>query len=290
MRPLSMGLVLLLGGTAAAALGLAPQYHNFGKVVAGNQKSRSFTTTLPPGAPPGTTLTYTITGPDASDFQWSDNNPVDPFGSSHCQAGPQGVTCTGEVLFYPRSIGPKRATLAVSDGRGSMTTATLEGEAVAALCTNRVVFCNYALHYSGVVSWSDGTSGVNVDVVNGVASCNASGESELTSGPGLVAVEFGESEDAPSPFYRITAACPTRYPPEPARPAELGHGEIGSYKQPLAMTIAQVHKGPPRLKGNDGEVSWNLCPNAQFVPAVRQGAQATVGPHDPCPDPARRAP
>ena len=61
---------------------------------------------------------------------------------------------------------------------------------------------------------------MNVDVEKGVASCNATGESELTSGPGLVAVEFGRNKT----FYRVTVACPTRYPPEPARPAELGHG------------------------------------------------------------------
>jgi hypothetical protein len=276
MTRLSIGLVLLIGGTAAAALTINPPYQNFGKVVAGNMESRSFTTTLPPGAAWGTSLTYTITGPNAGDFKWEDANPVDPFNSNSCRAGAQGVACTGSVLFYPRSVGSKRATLAVSDGRGSMTSATLEGEAVAALCTNRVVFCNYAHHYSGVVSWSDGDSYVNVDVVRGVASCNTGGPDPglMVSGPGLIAVEFGQSTERSErrslTYYRITAACPTRYPPEPTRPAELGHDEIGSYKQPLGMTLAELQEREhPRLKGSDGEVSWDLCPNSQFQPAVR---------------------
>ena len=287
MTRMSVGLILVIGGTTAAALTIAPASHDFGQVAVMGLKTQIFTTTLPPGVTSGT-LTYAITGPDAADFLDSGTMPFGP--NTSCPSGPQGVACEWSVEFRPRSMGPKRATLEVTDNSGNRITAALRGEAVAALCTNRVVFCNYAHHYSGVVSWSDGNAGVNVDVEKGVASCNATGESELTSGPGLVAVEFGESEDEPSPFYRITVACPTRYPPEPARPAELGHGELGSYKQPLRMTIADVNKGPPRLKGDDGEVSWNLCPNAQYVRAVRQGPRATVGPHQPCPVPARRAP
>jgi hypothetical protein len=169
-------------------------------------------------------------------------------------------------------MGQKHATLVVSVGPGNWTSATLEGEAVAALCTNRVVFCNYAHHYSGVVSWRGEGGHANVDVVKGVASCNATtGDGAgMTSGSGLIAVEFGKDDEMPAGFYRITVACPIRYPPEPARPAELGHDEFGSYKQPLpsGVTVEQVHAGPPNLKGSISEggdgVSWNLCPNSQY--------------------------
>jgi len=296
MTRVSMGLFLLIGGTAAAALTIAPASHDFGKVAVKDFSAQDFTTTLPRGAARGTSLSYAITGPDAVDFIYSYIGPdptVDPFDpSGPCSAGPQGIVCIGQVEFRPQSKGPKRATLEVTDNSGNRATAALRGEAVLALCLATVVWCNYSHHYSGVVSWSDGNAGVNVDVVKGVASCNATGESELASGPGLIGVEFDQSIEGRSilTFYRITVACPIRYPPEPARPAELGHGEISSYKQPLGMTIAEANAGPPRLKGQDGEVSWNLCPAAQYRPAVRVGPGATSGAHDPCPDPARRSP
>ena len=102
-------------------------------------------------------MTYSIIGPDAGDFLLTTGSTIDPFDpSSPCPAGAQGVVCTTGVEFRPRSMGPKKAILVVSDGRGSSNSAPVEGTAVAALCTHTVVPCNYALHYSGVVSWSDG--------------------------------------------------------------------------------------------------------------------------------------
>lgn len=291
IKLLLAGVVIL--AVTGAALSITPVYHNFGKVPVGVFKEMEFKVTLSPRPTPGTTLRYVIRGADAVDFDLRSGtdidslnpaagatvDPLDPLRG--CAAGAQGVVCTVGVQFRPESMGPKKAALDVEHGRGS-TSATLEGEGVAALCTHTVVPCNYAHHYSGVVQWSDGTAGVNVDVVKGVASCNALGESEMVSGPGIIGVEFGESADAPSPFYRITVACPTRYPPEPARPAELGHGEFGSYKQKLNRTIVEVQtKGPPRLWAWEGEVSWNLCPHAQYVPR----SPTTVGPHEHCPVP-----
>lgn len=277
---------LLLAGIAVlafagAALSISPVYHNFGDVAVMGLKTQAFQITLSPGTARGTTLTYSIIGPDAVDFLLTTGPTADPFDPNYpCPAGAQGVVCSTGVEFRPRSMGPKKATLVVSDGRGSSNSAPVEGMAVAAICTHTVVPCNYALHYSGVVSWSGGDAGANVDVVQGVASCNATGDTELTSGPGLIGVEFDRSEEgrASSTWYRITVACPIRYPPEPARPAELGHGEFGSYKQPLGMTITQLNaSGPPRLKGSDGEVSWDLCPNSQYQPAVRVGDSRRQG-------------
>ena len=279
---------VLLAGLAALALGgaalsISPVYHNFGEVAVQASKTQEFQITLPPGTARGTTLRYSIMGPDAVDFILMAASTQDPFDPNFpCPPGAQGVICTMGVEFRPRSMGLKKATLVVTDGRGSSNSATVEGTAVAALCKPTVVWCNYAHHYSGVFSWSDGNDGVNVDVVQGVASCNVMGDpTPLASGPGLIAVEFDRDEDSTT-FFRITVACPTRYPPEPVRPVEFGKNDLSTYKQPLAMTIERVNAGPPRLKGRDDEVSWNLCPNSQYRRPVRAGAGA-LGPQDPCP-------
>jgi hypothetical protein len=231
-------------------------------------KLQEFVITVPAGTGGRNPLTYSITGPDAADYYWSPLG-IDPFNVLEPCPDIEGVTCTGAVGFSPQSIGPKSATLVVTDSLGNRVTAALKGVGVAALCLHTVVPCNYAHHYSGVVSWSGGDGQATVYVVMGEASCNVANPGEeggLSSGPGLIGVEFDESDDGR--FYRITVACPFRYPPDPARPAELGHGEFGSYKQPLGITIAQVQARPPRLMGSNNEggdiVSWDLCPNSQY--------------------------
>jgi len=273
--------LLLVGGSASvfagAALTISPASRDFGKVAVRGLREAEFQVTLSPGAARGITLTSQIIGPDAAEFDVRTGATLDPFNQfDPCPVGAQGVVCTVKVAFTPRSLGPKTATLVVADGSSS-NSAMLKGVGIAAVCTHTVVPCNYALHYSGFVNWSDGGTGhVNVDVVEGVASCNAANADPIISGPGLVAVEFGESAEPPSPWYRITVACPTRYPPEPADPAELGHGEFGSYKRALGISHQKwltllAEEGPPRLNGTseDGEVSYDLCPNGQFRPAVR---------------------
>lgn len=262
---------------AGAALSIAPASHNFGKVAVMGSVQQAFTVTLPSGVARGASLTYAIAGPDAADFILPPPaGTIDPFDPMRpCPPGPQGRACSKEVVFWPHGLGPKQATLVVTDNSGNRATAALSGEGVKALCTNTVVWCNYAIHYSGVVSYAGEAGHVNVDVVQGVASCNAAspGESGLTTGPGLIGVEFGRDGEMPGGFYRITVACPIHYTSEPGypavpdRPAELGHGEFGSYKQPLGMPLAQVNVGPPRLKGTNSEgdvVSWDLCPNGQY--------------------------
>lgn len=284
MTRLGIGAALLIGGIATGALTIAPASHDFGKVAVMDFKADViYTTTLPPGAAPGTSLRYTITGPDAADFVYTfegSGPTVDPFDpNGPCTAGPQGVQCIGQVEFRPQSVGPKRATLEVTDNNGNRAVAAVRGEGVAALCLHTVVPCNYAHHYSGVVSWRGEEGHAIVDVVAGVASCNATvgGGAGMTSGPGLIGVEFGESADAPKKFYRITVACPTRYPPEPTRPAELGHDEFGSYKQPLprGVDLGMIRAKLPQLtgfisEGADG-VTWELCPNSQYRVAPRPG-------------------
>jgi hypothetical protein len=233
-------------------------------------------------------LTYAITGPDAIDFDAQRYNraraqTIDPFAPGSCTAGPQALECTTTVEFRPQSIGPKSATLVVTDNHGNRATAALKGMGVAALCKVTIVPCNYAHHYSGVVSWAGGNDQVNVDVVRGMASCNSSitDGGGPTTGPGLIAVELDQSKEGrvSSTWYRITVACPIRYQPDPALPAEMGHGEIGSYKQPLLMTIEDAHNGlvrkrSPRLRGTHSQVagetvSWDLCPDSLFQPGVR---------------------
>jgi hypothetical protein len=82
--------------------------------------------------------------------------------------------------------------------------------------------------------------------------------------------------------YRITAACPSPHWPatsdtedEPSRPAEMGHGEQSSDKQPAAagaMTLDALISRLPKLEGklsfpsNDPSngvtgsmtITWNL--------------------------------
>ena len=279
--------VLLAGASvllvAGAAVTITPVYHNFGDVAVMGLKAKDFQVTLPAGSARGITLEVKIIGPDAGDFLMGPNarglvrSTVDPFDSNYpCPAGAAGVVCGTQVEFRPRSMGPKKATLVVSDSRGNSNSAALEGTGVAPLCTHTVVPCNYALHFSGVFGWnytvagpaSRYTENVNVDVVNGVAACNGSatesGEGRSRTGvivgTGLIGVEF-LSDRLYTWVYQITAACPTPAWPEsgndpatPARPAELGQGDQSTYKLEFGMfrtgtTLDEAIAGVTELKG-----------------------------------------
>lgn len=268
---------------AGAALRISPMYHNFGDVAVMGLKTKAFQVTLPPGSARGITLEFSIIGPDAADFHIGPDaagemvrSTVDPFDpNSPCPAGAQGVVCTKQVEFRPRSLGPKKATLVVKDGRGSSNSAALEGMGVAPLCTHTVVPCNYALHFSGVFSWTSTLSSpgsqyrqhVNVDVAQGVAACNGSATSSeqgrsLTGaivGTGLIGVEF--LNDPVYPWvYLITVACPSPDWPAtedaaaiPSRPAELGQNEFTSEKQPVGrpgMRLEQAIASVTKLEGS----------------------------------------
>ena len=179
---------------------------------------------------------------------------------------------------------------------------SITGVQASAGCRMEVVLCNYAHLYSGTFGWTIGLSAsgsqereqVEVNVVSGRAACQgtaSSSENGVTrtgriSGPGLIAVEF--ERDANRPVYRIIVACPTpdwpagpnAEPATPSRPAELGHGEQESYKQPATvpgMTLTGSYSNPApetdALNGVTGTVtvSWHLCDPAKYRPFVRPG-------------------
>jgi hypothetical protein len=177
-------------------------------------------------------------------------------------------------------VGVKKASLDVVDSKHVLVSAALEGVAVEPVCTNDVVFCNYARFYSGNFDWSTATEQVKVTIVNGVASCNGSATFQgrpkgIVSGPGLVAVEFvqGTIEDSTGNegperlVYRITVACPSPAVPAtadgpamPSRPAELGDFFQQTYNQPASgVGINLVGSTSWKVEG-EGIVSltWSL--------------------------------
>lgn len=286
---------LILGATTLA-ITITPISHDYSQVPVSALASQSFRVTLPAATQAGTTLTFTIAGADPNDFVSAQaGKTVDPF--TGCSAGAQAITCTDSVGFRPKSLGPKQATLVVTDNHGNRATAALKGIGVAPLCTHTVVPCNYAHYFSGTFGWRSVSSGpggsdtetVDVNVVNGIALCSGGSTSSAQgrtrtgsiNGPGLIGVEF-----LPDPVhtwvYRITVACPSVAWPatadEPAtasEPAELGRGEQSSDKQPtggVGLTLEQAIARLARLQksitfpGNDPAngvtgsltISWNL--------------------------------
>jgi hypothetical protein len=169
--------------------------------------------------------------------------------------------------------------------------AVLTGEGIPG-CVMKVVSCNYGPLYSGLFSWSrnlissgsEHKESVQVKITDGVAKClgtatdteNGRSITGIIDGPGLFAVEFEPDSHFPL-VYRITAACPTpAYPAIPedgveatkSQPAELGHNDQNSEKQP-AKEIAQAsvegtiqYKAPETdpVNGVTGTVaiSWSL--------------------------------
>lgn len=249
---------VFLGLTSAAAITITPASHDYGDyaVNATAVNSPSFEVVLVPGAAPGTTLTFTVQGPDAGDFA--------PLGLSRtiqvdrpndgCVNTSQRSVCSKPVGFRPGSLGPKLATLVVTDNHGGRAIAQLKGKGVAPLCRHVVVPCNYSHFYSGAFSWtitlngprSQYTQTVDVTVTNGAALCHGvTTEREMgrsrtgaIAGPGLIAVEF-LTDPVHDTVYLISAACPSPdWPgsideaPTPSRPAEMGHNEQNSEKQP----------------------------------------------------------
>lgn len=197
--------------------------------------------------------------------------------------------------FGPGSyVGPKRARLEVTDSRGGVAKATLSDTVVAPVCTNNVVFCNYAHLYSGTFNWinknssatSSHSENVAVTVTLGVAVCNGTvvdtenGRSitGAVTGKGLIGVEFDEEVDPTTntkqTVYRITAACPSAdfpatadAPATPSRPAELGHffqetlnQPIGSVGSDLLGSISLPSPETDQLNGVVGtiQINWSL--------------------------------
>lgn len=218
----------------------------------------------------------------------------------HCATVGNGIECTVDVRFRPRSVGPKLARLDIDDLQGNRASAQLAGKGIAVTCLHRVVPCNFAHMWSGRFGWTSVTKGpdsrdstdVSVRVTNGVAFCRglveetSQGTTRIAEirGPGLVAVEL--LKDPVYPWvYLITVACPSPDWPEdpssgtpatPSRPAEMGHEEQSSEKQPATsknITLEELlseelsrlegqitHRDSDPASGSSGyiTITWNL--------------------------------
>lgn len=268
---------VVIGLATAAAMTITPASHDYGDIAVSAVSINSpFDITLLPGAAPGSKLTVTVAGADAGDFRLRSASTIHVDSSnSGCANTPQRSVCSAKVEFRPRSLGPKLARLVVTDNHGNRAIAQLTGKGISAVCLHRVVPCNYSHFFSGVFSWKIGLNGpkstysenVEVIITNGVAVCNGAatqrehGQS-LTgaiTGTGLIAVEF-EADPIHTWVYKITAACPTPAWPAtqdseatPSQPAELGHNEQNSEKQPaggVGLTLQQAIAQLARLQGS----------------------------------------
>jgi hypothetical protein len=267
-----VGALLGVAGVATAgvafAIRIAPASHDFGKVGLGNSMGKSFTISVIGGG--RDSLTTLISGPDAGDFRLSRGNCAPVIG-----------LCDATVAFQPRSKGVKTASLDVYDRNTQKTSATLTGTGVDPVCTNNVVFCNYAFLYSGNFDWNTATETVKVTIIDGVATCNGTVSllrrpKGSVTGTGLVAVEFvrgaitdsAGNEGPERLVYRITVACPSPAVPasaeDPAtisRPAELGDFFQQTYNQPAnevaPRTLVGSVSSPVEGEGTVS-VTWSL--------------------------------
>ena len=273
---------------ALAAITITPPSHDFGDInVNGMSPPKTFRVTVS-GPLLGNKHTVKVVGQDASEFPLNSGDTLLLSDPQSCTRTSQGATCKVVIDFRPRGVGARFARLEVSDRLGTRARADLKGKGVGGtVCLYRVVECNYAHIWSGVFTWtsttnapgSQDTETVDVTVVNGVASCNggatSSGNGKTRSariqGPGLFAVEFLSDTDKPHQaqlgvgywVYRITAACPSPHWPassdEPeteSRPAEMGHGEQSSDKQPAAATAMTLDSLISRLPKLEGRISF----------------------------------
>jgi hypothetical protein len=201
---------LLGAGVVAAGITITPASYDYGKVAVRGYAYHDFDVSIPRGAGPTDTVTQTLTGADAAEFG---------LNTGGCERFWRTEPCRFQIVFQPKSVGHKVATLVVVDTRGNRGTAQLTGEAVEPVCTNEVVFCNYAHLYSGTFAWTSGVHGpfsqydehVQVGVASGVATCNGAAtsvsqerrESRAINGTGLVAIQF-VNHSAGHLVYRIT--------------------------------------------------------------------------------------
>jgi len=267
-----LGIASLSTVTVALAFTLQPLSADLGEVaVGGGSNAKQFVVSDPAGAARDS-ITPTLSGRDAADFVLEQGG---------CNNWPAQNQCSLYVYFYPKSKGVKVAQLDVRDRKGRTVSASLKGTGVAPVCTNNVVFCNYAFLYSGNFDWTTASETVKVQVVNGVATCNGSATLQgrpkgIVSGTGLVAVEFvrgtipdSAGKEGPERLvYRVTVACPSPAVPAtsdgaalPSRPAELGDFFQQTYNQPVDAVAPRTLVGsistPVEGEGTVS-VSWSL--------------------------------
>jgi len=243
-----VGLAVCPPVSAQSRLAVAPGSHDFGTAALNATIPFEFQLT---GVTASTadSLRVSLAGPDAGDWYVSTAPPPNDW--QGCYWGGRNDPASARVLghavpfpgscsplvvtFRPRSVGPKTATLVLTDHRGNRVTAMLRGEGIEAGCQPVLVPCNYAGLYSGTIKFKsvDTTTTddfkslqetvITVTVIGGTAQCSGSvteweirghkgvPESEMKgrgdiTGPGLVAIEFDFREGAP--VYIVTFSCP----------------------------------------------------------------------------------
>ncbi len=276
---MSRSAAALAVGFLVASITITPASHDFGDVAVNASVAKDF---LVGGVANRDSALAILTGPDAT--QW-----IIQDGAERCWVNLQdSIPCSFNLSFWPKSLGPKTATLVVRDYHGNRVTAQLKGKGVQALCEMKVVFCNYAHLYSGVFKWDDvlrapkasTVIAVEAKVDSGRVSCNGTetltdegGSRVLTSnGNGLIAVEF-KVDDTMRQVYNITVACPSPGDADtPSQRAELGHFDQQSYDQRTTAAGVPVAPGVDVIGDNSYEsgtdpvnnvtgrvtVTWNL--------------------------------
>lgn len=268
---------LLMGAGVIVFATLTPNRHDFGSaVVTTPAPVFAFQVTLPPGALATDSIDVSIGGQNPTDFSVSGGG-----GKRQCTTMPRPGggnaipgSCRVPVMFKPLALGARTADLWVVDKQGRQVSATLLGTGIMPLCTNAVVFCNYAFMYTGTVQWKSvlqgdygsNTRSISVDVQGETATCDGA-ETEVNIsmvgnqrhvttntgriyGAGLIAVELTQ-DSLGHPAYQVTAACPSpAWPPAMGRSRELA--ELGtSYEEKSYPVRIMFRPGsPPAYPGD----------------------------------------
>lgn len=259
---------------------VTPASHDWGDVAVNANVDKDFAVA---GIANKDSALATVTGTDANQF-------IMQGGNDRCEVDTaNGFQCSFSVTFWPKSIGPKTATLVVRDYHGSRVSVPLKGRGVQPVCESKVVLCNYAHLYKGIFSWNDVLRGAksstviavtaNIDglkvVCSGTQTITEEGVARVwtSNGSGLVAVEFKE-DDTMRKVYNITVACPSPGNADtPSERAELGHFDQQSYEQrttaaggPIVPGVDLVGSSSEENPANDPvngitgtvTVKWNL--------------------------------
>ncbi len=267
---------ILMGVSVTVVATLTPNRHDFGPtVVTTFAPYFSFQVTLPSGALATDSIDVSIGGQHPTDFKVSGGG-----GKKECTTprpgGGNGIpgSCQVPVTFTPRALGPRTADLWVVDKQGRQVKATLVGTGIKPLCTNAVVFCNYAFMYTGTFGWrsilqgdyGSNTRSITVNIQGESATCDGA-ETEVSIsivgnqrhattntgriyGDGLIGVELLQ-DSLGRPAYQVTVACPS-----PAWPAAMGRSrepaELGTSYEEKTYPVRIIFPpgSPPQYPGD----------------------------------------